>query len=114
MAKQTTHTWKGVWDEGAGGYVEYFGEPDGLPARDLTDDDVRGFTAEQKAKLRSETGQRLYHEIERRDAKPTRKLKIVKPKPAAVEPDPAAPDTGAESTGAVSDAGVPEGSAGGA
>lgn len=102
---RTDYTWKGVWDEGAGGWVEYFGEPDGLPARDLTNEDVAGFSAEQKAKLKSETGQRLYHKVEHRTGNG---------KPAKADSHTADPDTGAESTGAMPDAGVPEGSAGGA
>lgn len=114
MAKEKTHNWQGVWDEGANGYVEYFGEPDGLPARDLTDEDLAGFNAEQKAKLKSETGQRLYHPVQKREpAKPKPKPKAATKPTAKPEPEPAATvDTGAASGSPVPDAGLQEGTAG--
>lgn len=60
MADEIAYTWKGVWDAGAQGWVEFFGGPDGLPMRDLTSADVAAFTDIQKAKLASEAGKRLY------------------------------------------------------
>ena len=60
MSEAIAYTWHGAWDEGAGGPVEFFGGEDGLPARDLTADEVAGFSKEQNAKLNSETGKRLY------------------------------------------------------
>ena len=60
---EAAYTWHGVWDEGAGGPVEFFGGADGIPARDLTAAEVAGFTKEQNEKLHSATGQRLYHPV---------------------------------------------------
>jgi hypothetical protein len=57
------YKWHGVWDEGAGGPVEYFGNPDGIPARDLTADDVADFNEVQLEKLVSPTGKRLYKPV---------------------------------------------------
>ena len=59
----TAYTWHGVWDDGAGGYREFFGGDDGLPARDLTTEDVAGLSDVQRAKLESETGRRLYRPV---------------------------------------------------
>lgn len=40
--KASGYTWNGVWDAGAGGWQEFFGnaEDAGLPTRDLTAEDV--------------------------------------------------------------------------
>lgn len=68
------YTWHGRWDDGAGGYAEFFGGDDGLPCRDLTAADVAEFTEEQNAKLASAAGQRLYRPVKqgtvKRDSKP--------------------------------------------
>jgi hypothetical protein len=63
MSEEIAYTWQGVWDAGAGGFVEFFGGDDGLPARDLTSADVAAFTDEQNAKLRSDAGKRLYQPV---------------------------------------------------
>lgn len=60
---EIAYTWHGVWDAGAGGPVEFFGGPDGLPARDLTAAEVAALTDEQRAKLESPAGRRLYHPV---------------------------------------------------
>lgn len=75
MSKKA-YRWKGVWDEGAGGWQEFFGAESGdpLPTRDLTTDDVAGFTDLQKQHLDSPAGKRLYeavHDGGDKSAKPT-------------------------------------------
>lgn len=70
MADEVTYTFHGVWDNGAGGYQEFFGGDDGLPCHDLTAADVAGFTDAQRAKLESPTGQRLYRPVKVKHAKP--------------------------------------------
>lgn len=57
------YTWRGYWDNGAGGWAEFFGGADGLPCRDLTAEDVAGFSADQTEKLVSECGKRLYEPV---------------------------------------------------
>lgn len=57
---EIAYRWLGVWDQGAGGWQEFFGGEDGLPARDLTAADVAGLTDAQKARLESDAGKRLY------------------------------------------------------
>lgn len=61
--RATEYTWRGVWDEGAGGWQEWFGDPveyGGLPPRDLTADDTAALNEAQWAHLLSPAGQRLY------------------------------------------------------
>lgn len=65
MSDEIVYTWHGRWDEGAGGPVEFFGGHDGLPVRDLTATDVAGLNDEQRMKLESETGRRLYKPVKR-------------------------------------------------
>lgn len=54
--------WKGVWDEGAFGWQEFFGADSGepMPCRDLTTEDVAGFSELQLQHLDSPAGRRLY------------------------------------------------------
>lgn len=64
MADETiAFTFHGTWDEGAGGYQEFFGGDDGLPCHDLTSADVAGFNGAQREKLSSPAGQRLYRPV---------------------------------------------------
>lgn len=61
--KADAYTWHGVWDEGAQGWQEFFGDPPefgGLPPRDLTPDDTAAFNDDQWKSLASPAGQRLY------------------------------------------------------
>jgi hypothetical protein len=69
MSEKKAYRWKGVWDEGAGGWQEFFGAASGapIPARDLTDDEVAGFSDEQKAHLESPAGRRLYEPVKHPD-----------------------------------------------
>ena len=76
-----THTWRGV--KAGKAWQEYFGEPNGLPTRDLTEEDIDGFNAEQHDKLASDTGQRLYVPVKE---KPTTTIAAPKPAPAVTKP----------------------------
>jgi hypothetical protein len=69
MSETKAYRWEGVWDEGAGGWQEFFGAATGapIPARDLTADEVAGFSDEQKAHLESPAGQRLYEPVKHPD-----------------------------------------------
>lgn len=87
--------WRGVWDEGAGGPVEFFGEPDGLPARDLTAEEVAGLNPAQREKLESEAGKRLYRAVKPPEPKTAPKPKRARTRKAASgEPDGSAPVAG--------------------
>lgn len=69
MSEKKAYRWKGVWDEGAGGWQEFFGAATGapIPTRDLTADEVAEFSDEQKAHLESPAGQRLYEPVKHPD-----------------------------------------------
>jgi len=64
-----THTWQGV--KHREGWQEWFPAPNGLPPRDLTEDDVAAFNATQLEKLHSPAGHRLYEPVDDDKTKPT-------------------------------------------
>lgn len=74
----TAYRWIGERDA-AGKPVEFFGAPDGLPARDLTGADVAALNAAQRSKLESAAGQRLYAKVE--TPPPAQRLPVTSPKP---------------------------------
>lgn len=60
MTEKIAYKFKGVWNPGGNGYYEFFGGPDGIPTRDLTEDEVSEFSKVQRDKLNSDAGKRLY------------------------------------------------------
>ena len=68
MSDEIVYTWNGVWNEGAGGWYQFFGGDDGLPPRDLTAADVAGFNDVQLEKLNGPDGKQLYKPVAKKAA----------------------------------------------
>ncbi len=66
VANDVVYTWHGTKNRDGHGWREFFY---GIPARDLTKEDVDALDAEGKANLKGEAGKRLYHAVESKPAK---------------------------------------------
>lgn len=57
------YRWQGERDAN-GRAFEFFGAPDPIPSRDLTDDDIATLSPAQRSKLESPAGRRLFRKVE--------------------------------------------------